>query len=346
MTTTTTSPGSIQARQPATREPSVGRPQPRILLCAEHGDQHTEPDDGAGNGLEGVYTVDPLVGKLEPFVVDDRSNICPVWSPDRSRIALCSSASYGTPLRVLDAATGTELYSLPRGWWPRWLDDDTLLFVDDLWLASSAGDLGITELAAVHLPTGTLTQLTQLGPDLTLANPHWHPVAGLTMDVRPRGSNPWTTEEVVTVPHAVLRRALTAAGRRVGPADLKRLRPWGSGWCCAQPRWSPDGRHVVLVRRRIDDGVTGGPDLAVVDVRSGATNVVHHHTETLVEDPSRPGEDVDDYLPVYSPDGRQIAWNHGFRDHWRELWVMNADGSRKRQVTQLGHRWVIKAIDW
>ena len=42
---------------------------------------------------------------------------------------------------------------------------------------------------------------------------------------------------------------------------------------------------------------------------------------------------VEDDFPVWSQNGKQIAWARGGRGPQAEIWVMNADGSGKRQVT-------------
>src|SRR6266536_2435543 len=43
---------------------------------------------------------------------------------------------------------------------------------------------------------------------------------------------------------------------------------------------------------------------------------------------------VDDEFPTWSPDGKKIAWTRGGGvDPEGELWIMNADGTGKRQIT-------------
>ncbi|MBN1991073.1 MAG: PD40 domain-containing protein [Anaerolineae bacterium] len=44
-------------------------------------------------------------------------------------------------------------------------------------------------------------------------------------------------------------------------------------------------------------------------------------------------DDANDYAPVFSPDGSQIAATYWQNDHW-EVHVMNADGSNRRRLTE------------
>lgn len=78
-----------------------------------------------------------------------------------------------------------------------------------------------------------------------------------------------------------------------------------------QPTWSPDGSKLVFRGRT-------PRSLHLLDLRTGAS-------ATLLE--------IDDDIdgPVWSPDGTQIA----FRVHYQSIWVVNADGSGPRALTQL-----------
>jgi dipeptidyl aminopeptidase/acylaminoacyl peptidase len=85
------------------------------------------------------------------------------------------------------------------------------------------------------------------------------------------------------------------------------------------PSYSPDMKQIVFAtdppgseRRRID----------VMDMAAGVV-------KTLFD----AGPTIDDAAPAWSPDGRQIAFESA-RDGDKEIYVMNADGSGVRQVTQ------------
>lgn len=117
--------------------------------------------------------------------------------------------------------------------------------------------------------------------------------------------------------------------------DVKRLT--SSPGYDAEATLSPDGKTIVFTSTR--DG-----DLEVYTMKSDGTGV-----KRLTHEPGYDGG------PVFSPDGRKIAWRHDapadaaalqrYRDLLAqglyapgvlELWVMDVDGSHKRQVTSLG----------
>ncbi|HEU0058225.1 MAG TPA: hypothetical protein VFQ08_13315 [Gaiella sp.] len=97
------------------------------------------------------------------------------------------------------------------------------------------------------------------------------------------------------------------------------------------PAWSPDGRTIVFVSGRDGNGEVYAMDADGTSPRN------------LTQDPAQ------DVHPAWSPDGRRIAfvssrspssrckpgpgpcWG---RDRQSEIYVMNADGSRKRNLTR------------
>ena len=83
------------------------------------------------------------------------------------------------------------------------------------------------------------------------------------------------------------------------------------------PRWSPDNKQIVY-----DSSRTGDVEVWIINADgSGDTNL----TKSL---------GTDDWLPSFSPDGRLIvfeAMSPG--DQEQELFVMDSDGSNRRQIT-------------
>lgn len=304
--------------------------------------------DGIGSGitLEDVFMVDSVSGALTPVAPDpDSSVVMPAWSPDGTRIALCTSAP-GPHLttKVLDRS-GAEQESFARGYWPQWYDSQTLLVYESFILTVNDVSIVTAEFVAVHLPTATITQVTRFGPDLVIGSAHWHPTAGLALAVRPGDADPGAQERIMIATATRVQDAIDG-GAPVAASDLTVLEPFGPGAVCFQPSWSPDGARLAFACRAVASPVTGLSDIAVLDLATGNARVLHAHGDPLPEPPLPAGQVVDDYSPVFSPDGRMIAWNHGYYGDWREVWVMAADGTAKRQLTQFGRQWVVASLDW
>lgn len=85
----------------------------------------------------------------------------------------------------------------------------------------------------------------------------------------------------------------------------------------ASPRWSPDGREVVLVA-----APSGNTDLYAVDVASGAMR-------TLVDDAA------DERVPSWSADGRFVYFASNREDGW-QVWRVSRDGRAPTRVTRNG----------
>jgi Tol biopolymer transport system component len=80
-------------------------------------------------------------------------------------------------------------------------------------------------------------------------------------------------------------------------------------------RWAPHGKRLVFSRR------LGGRPARLVVVNANARRL-HRITHKKYED---------DEDPVWSPDGKRIAFN-GWGDGWVDFFVVNADGSNERRV--------------
>ena len=119
----------------------------------------------------------------------------------------------------------------------------------------------------------------------------------------------------------------TEKGLRILNLDTRKIRVLTQG-LDNLPGWSPDGKRIVFTRKR-DDG-----NFDIYTIKPDGSGLFRATTH-----PSSDGH------AVWSPDGR-IMWSgsqHGFRDEaalydqtfqqYGQIYVMNADGSNKRLLT-------------
>jgi TolB protein len=82
------------------------------------------------------------------------------------------------------------------------------------------------------------------------------------------------------------------------------------------PNWAPDGRALAYTSYR----------------RGFADIFVSYLFEGRLENPAKGSDRINNYLPVFSPDGSKIAFMSS-RDGNPEIYVMNRDGSGVRRLT-------------
>lgn len=96
-----------------------------------------------------------------------------------------------------------------------------------------------------------------------------------------------------------------------------------SAGLAANPAWSPDGRKIAYVDNR-----DGTADISVVTADGGG---LRHLTRTPGTDRRRSWSQDG---PVWSPDGRQLAFGSDRDRKEGEIYVINADGSGLRRLTR------------
>jgi Tol biopolymer transport system component len=195
------------------------------------------------------------------------------WSPDGARIALsrrlADVSGRGFALSILDAASGAEREIAYGGQFLGWSPDSRLVAY---WREPGGGSAIIGDVYAQGVTTGLEIKLGTFSSD---EEPQWAPDASAP-----------TFMNVGIDPATGARHELWP---RVGVAPF--VQP------SALIGWSPDLRHVVLVRDS-----AAGRDLIVRDIASGNETLIHHSV-AVVPHAASPG-----YRGDWSPDGRYFAF--------------------------------------
>ena len=222
---------------------------------------------------------------------------------------------------------------------PRWSPDGKKL----LYLSGSAGSRQIYVRWMDTGQTAKLTNLAQMPSGISwspdgkwIAFSMWVPTRGkpfVSMPSKPKGAK-WAAPARVI--DKMLYRAdgagyLEDGNRHIfvlsaegGASRQLTTGPFNHG---GSPSWSPDGKSILISANRHKNGEYDPQNSEVLEItlRDGAITSLT----------SRQGPD---WSPVYSPDGKQIAYL-GFDDHLQgyqvtRLYVMNRDGSGSRVLTE------------
>lgn len=97
--------------------------------------------------------------------------------------------------------------------------------------------------------------------------------------------------------------------------------PFGSN----MTEWSPDGKTITYTRLQENsksDMSAGGAQLCLLNPVNG-----------LITELTPATDGVWDYRAAWSPDGRRLLFTRARRGAARELWIMQADGSQPRRLT-------------
>ena len=167
----------------------------------------------------------------------------------------------------------------------------------DIWVTSSDGKVTYRLTSGVEMET----------------NPKWSPDGTrLAYKEAPIGDYPLTREAFMTFPNGFS-----------SPA----LQTWNGPQSIQMSDWSPDGRLITYTAETVssssgDEKVTY---LALIGDINGGSTIILSGKKTL-----------GDRGPVFSPDGKRIAfwaWDLNYR---ATLWLVNTDGSNLRQLTYAG----------
>jgi Tol biopolymer transport system component len=237
------------------------------------------------------------------------------WSPDGEQIVSMivrdpAEQPARSELRVLITADGSEapLTDERLGFLPDWSPDGTKIvfgaFVGDL----DERGKGESELFMMDSDGSNLRQITDRpGTDVS---PAWSP------DTTRIAWGGQTTESDLSARTNLLFMMDIASGR---------VTELGEG---SDPLWSPDGQRVTyVVQEKPPPGVVQSqPNVDIYTL-----NVATGERTQLTQDPAQ------DLWPTWSPDGQRIAFVSKRDSPLGEIYVMNADGSDVRRLTNNNH---------
>jgi Tol biopolymer transport system component len=250
---------------------------------------------GPFDGMPEVYLVNADGSGLRNLTSEWGADGLPVWSPDGRRIAFASTRSDQSPGIYVMGADGKGRRQLTQdGAWPLWAPDGKR----------------ITFLRSHPAPTRP-KRCCQIGPvDVYVMNADGSRLRALIRDAWPVGLA-WSPDG----------RRIVFVRRRDGNPDLYIMNADGSGQrrltrtgtSEVAPAWSPDGRKIAFVRKR-----------------RGVSEEIHimNANGSQQQRLSRSG-----VQPLWSPDGQFVTFTSA-RDGNREVYLVNADGSGEKNVSQ------------
>ncbi|WP_370895035.1 hypothetical protein [Janibacter sp. GXQ6167] len=272
----------------------------------------TSDYDGDHTSQEDIFTCSPVTGVIER-VIDDRANLTyvsdrnPSWSPDRTRFIIHrgSETDPTSRLVIVSATSGATLEVLGAGHSPVWADVETILHLG----AVGDPDDARWEIFALNPSTHASVQITDLSPGFEITGHAWHPSAGLALALVDPAAGDVSVRVASSAAVAVARAGgvpiSSAAVAPIGPPDTQ----------LSSPAFSPDGSRIAVATWQPGQGSR----VAEVTTATGAL--------ALVPGPSDPT--LSDGGPVYSPDGKTLAFVRGYEDEWSEIWLYPVGPSTK-----------------
>jgi Tol biopolymer transport system component len=262
---------------------------------------------------------------------------------------------------------GTALGAIAVGRDPSWSSDGArIVFALPARPAVFGPYLAEKGIAVANADGTNFRKLTDAG-----AEPAWSPdgariAFSLNRDIYVVGANGGTPTKLTTDPLQEGSPAWSPNGQKIAyirseplrggqvPSEIWTINPDGGGvaqvtsypvvsgfaqGADAEPSWSPDGSRLVFTHVSGSPGYAGAPlDVQAINADGGGRVTLYRGTVPGVT----PGATTPS-SPVWSPNGRQIAFARQQLQPLGYIHVMNADGSDVRQIT---HDVVAADLDW
>ena len=277
----------------------------------------------AGNGLiafdaGGQIVVAKPDGSTDQAIPSSFSNTtAPSWSPDGSRVAYWSQPVHNGPSKLVVAnADGTQAHVVSA---------DLAVIADVRSVAKWSQDgnrLAFTSIGdgpePVYLASADGSGIDRLGGDeLSRSDPEWAPDGQWLSFI---GKVPFSQQYGLYV------------ARPDGTDEHLLPTSPGSGFAFQGSHWAPDPTEERLLYYYGDDG---GHDIGMFDLKTG-------HETTVSADPL-----YDEFWPIWSPDGKQVA----FTSMDNDMRIVNADGTGLRRLPmplldpQFNANWMVWSPD-
>ena len=269
----------------------------------------------ATNG-SGMYTV--AADGSQPVLLKSGNARLPRWSPDGSQIAFIQyGVGLGVQLRVMDAdGTDEHVVATETHW-------------TGIWLSKQPWSPDGSRLAWGPSPIPTTPESGGQG-DIYTASAAGGDVRRITTDGRHKEPPVWSPTSAqlayaALVPGSPFGSWALFSVRDDGSAPVQ-ITTGGEGSRSVQPSWSPSGASIAFVR------TVGPAESAIYVVHPDGTDL-HRVVEFYG---NAAGE------PAWSPNGSKIAYTNAVNGNpsrygtGQEVFVVNADGSGARRLTELG----------
>ncbi|AXG14616.1 TolB family protein [Intrasporangium calvum] len=322
---------------PIRRPPGVSSKLPpwffREIAYFSYAIPTTGPVDGETTAQEDIFTVSVLTGTVRR-ITDDRSlaemksDRDPAWSPTHTSLAIhTATGGEESRIAVIDRATGAVLQNLVPGHSPEWLDDDTILY---LGIVEPGTEDARADVFCVDTATVTVTRITDVGLGGSIGSISWHPSAGLAVGYTEE-AGPSPRYSIAVIPAAAVGMA-RSTGSPVVRAGFTFVT--SAETLAATPDWSPSGDRIA-----VSTWTDGGPG------RVGILTIATSSLD-LVAGPGPAEPTLRDFGPVFSRDGRLLAFTRGEEDEWSEIWLHTIASGHHRQLTDDGRSRFKGSLDW